>query len=83
MPPVKKEKRKDKNILEGFVYEEIPSENVEIPQEIIDNSVVIDMKDLQTESTEQKEIKPAVSSIALEIKEEPPIEKTEEKPKNN
>lgn len=81
MPPVKK--KKDKNILEGFTYEEIPSENVEIPKEVIDNSVIIDMKDLQTESTEPKEVQSPVSSIVLDIKEESAIEKTEEKPKKS
>ena len=89
MPPVKKQK--NPKILEGFTYEELPSDGtVDIPQEVIDNSVVIDVKDLQLNNPEEEKIldeagvKPIqnTSEIELEIKGETQEEPRQDKKKS-
>lgn len=82
---VKTKSTKEKpQILEGFTYEELPSGEVEIPQEVLDNSVVIDVKELRSEAEEkildEAGVQPLPGSTKVELKiegndEEPKVEK--------
>lgn len=49
---------KKSGVLEGFTYEEIPNSTVEveIPQEVIDNSVVIDVSEVELQNAEEEKI---------------------------
>ena len=76
MPPVKKQK-KETQVLEGFTYEEIPNSTVEveIPSEVIDNSVVIDVSEVELQNPEEEKI---LDEAGVEpVKEEKPKKSSE------
>lgn len=77
----KSKSKQQENVLEGFTYEEIPSDSntVEIPQEILDSAVIVDVKDsteqINTEESSKIEKTESNSEVTFEL---PPIKEPDE-----